>query len=78
MLINEIFPIIFLDCMRQLEMILGSESNESTDLYSRYECDRYGNFLPIQCSPTVCYCVDEYGFQIGEEVFLSEKDQLIC
>ena len=37
--------------------------NKVTELFGRYQCDNNGNYLPVQCSDTQCYCVNqETGF----------------
>ncbi|KAI2802501.1 hypothetical protein BLOT_009957 [Blomia tropicalis] len=49
-------------CARHMETIRAIKSkyrNKITELFGRYQCDRNGNYLPIQCSDSACYCVDQ-------------------
>lgn len=32
--------------------------NEKTELFGKYQCDKNGNYLPIQCFNHQCYCID--------------------
>lgn len=58
-------------CARQLEVIRSIKEkhrNKVTDLFGRYQCDKNGNYLPIQCSDTACYCVNpQNGYLVTDE-----------
>lgn len=58
-------------CARQLEVIRSIKTrhrNKVTDLFGRYQCDKNGNYLPIQCSDTACYCVSpQNGYLLTDE-----------
>ena len=45
---------------------------------SKPKCCDNGNYQSIQCMGGLCYCVDEYGRQIGEEVEQTDQHQLKC
>ena len=45
---------------------------------SKPKCCANGNYKSIQCIGGLCYCVDEYGRQVGGEVEQTEQDQLEC
>ncbi len=48
-----------------------------TELFSHYKCDKNGNYLPLQCSESVCYAVDgTYGYQISESVLKTDKTKI--
>lgn len=56
---------IFQDCVRELEMIRNikkEDQDKITEIFAHYQCDRNGNYRPMQCTESVCYCVDDYGF----------------
>jgi len=62
LLISNPFPYLATACARHLEKIRAipeSKRNKMTDLFRRYQCNKNGNYLPIQCSDSACYCVDE-------------------
>jgi len=49
--------------------LTGKDRDKVTELFSHYKCDKNGNYLPLQCSESACYCVDEeYGYLQGESV----------
>lgn len=58
-------------CARQLEVVRSIEGryrNKVTDLFGRYQCDKNGNYLPMQCSDTACYCVSaQNGYLLTDE-----------
>ena len=45
---------------------------------SKPKCCENGNYKAIQCMGGLCYCVDEYGRQVGEEVEQTDQSQLEC
>ena len=45
---------------------------------SKPKCCTNGNYQSIQCIGGLCYCVDEYGRQLGEEVDQSNQNELAC
>ena len=44
--------------MAKIREIKPENRNKVTELFSRYQCDTNGNYLPIQCSDSECYCVE--------------------
>lgn len=68
--------IAFIDCVRELELIrdlTGKERDKVTDLFSHYKCDKNGNYLPLQCSESVCYCVDPItGYQNDKSILKTD------
>ena len=42
------------------------------------KCCENGNYQAIQCMGGLCYCVDEYGRQVGGEVEQVDQSQLDC
>ena len=38
------------------------DQDKITEIFAHYQCDRNGNYRPMQCTESVCYCVDDYGF----------------
>lgn len=54
--------------MEKIRAIKPRYRNKVTDLFGRYQCDINGNYLPVQCSDTQCYCVDPItGFSVKPE-----------
>ena len=43
----------------------------------KIDCEN-GNYQSIQCMGGLCYCVDEYGRQVGGEVEQVDQSQLDC
>ena len=47
-------------CLRNKNLIRDiGKRDKITELFSKYQCDINGNYLPLQCSNTDCYCVDQ-------------------
>lgn len=44
--------------MEKIRAIKPKYRNKVTELFGRYQCDINGNYLPVQCSDSACYCVD--------------------
>ncbi|XP_076333717.1 uncharacterized protein LOC143237887 isoform X2 [Tachypleus tridentatus] len=71
---------MFCNCVR-VKLLLKNKSQTSglQDIFSEYRCDKNGNYLPMQCTPHVCYCVDSVtGFQIEKTVLPVNKNDLSC
>jgi hypothetical protein len=70
----------FIDCVRELELIRdisGKDRDKVTELFSHYKCDRNGNYLPLQCSESVCYTVDDtYGYQNSISILKSDSKKI--
>ena len=45
---------------------------------SKPKCCQNGNYKSTQCNGGLCYCVDEYGRQLGGEVDQANQRQLEC
>ena len=69
---------------QSLDMLSGRKMNCECALSRHYsinskpKCCDNGNFRPMQCMGGLCYCVDQYGRQIGEEIEQTKSDQLPC
>jgi hypothetical protein len=49
-----------------------------TELFSDYKCDKNGNYLPLQCSESVCYTVDDtYGYQVSKSILKTDKNKIL-
>ncbi|XP_027202590.1 uncharacterized protein LOC113796501 [Dermatophagoides pteronyssinus] len=56
-------------CLRNKNLIRDIRKRDKiTELFSKYQCDINGNYLPLQCSNTDCYCVNPItGYAILDE-----------
>jgi hypothetical protein len=69
------------NCVRELELIRdisGKHRDKVTELFSDYKCDKNGNYLPLQCSESVCYTVDDtYGYQVSKSILKTDKNKIL-
>ncbi|XP_022255899.1 thyroglobulin-like, partial [Limulus polyphemus] len=68
------------NCVR-MKLLLKNNSKMSglQTIFSKYRCDKNGNYLPMQCMSLACYCVDtKMGFQKGTAVLTVNKNDLPC
>ena len=68
--------------MEKIRAIKPRYRNKVTELFSRYQCDKNGNYLPIQCSDSACYCVDQETGYLNDKLepssaLKSEPEQVI-
>lgn len=73
-LMGKIFS-ISLACVRNQDLIRQiTKRDKITEIFSKYHCDQNGNYLPLQCSTTECYCVDPItGFAVTDGSLKTEK-----
>lgn len=65
---------IFVECARD-----KAEYEKTKMLGEMFSCSKNGNYEPIQCTGSVCYCVDENGNQEGDNgVPIGDTDSLNC
>ncbi|XP_054163327.1 thyroglobulin-like [Oppia nitens] len=60
-------------CVRDKELFkdIPDESRDKvTEMFSEYICDKNGNYLPLQCSESFCYCVDRQNGYINSTFLL--------
>ncbi|UXI21922.1 Homeobox protein GBX-1 [Sarcoptes scabiei] len=62
-------------CVRNQDLIRQiTKRDKITEIFSKYHCDQNGNYLPLQCSTTECYCVDPItGFAVTDGSLKTEK-----
>lgn len=54
--------------------IKKEDRDKITEIFAHYQCDRNGNYRPMQCAESVCYCVNDYGFAYSTQ----DADRLIA
>lgn len=65
---------IFVECARD-----KAEYEKTKMVGKMFSCSKNGNYEPIQCTGSVCYCVDENGKQVGDNgVPIGDTDSLNC
>ncbi len=52
------------------------DQDKVSELFIHYKCAKNGNYLPLQCTDSVCYCVDEYGYKSSEAKLKSESEEI--
>lgn len=68
-------------CLREKELLAKSENSDQVDEhFKKYKCDKYGNYERMQCIDSMCYCVNEMGFQndVTKSVFVIDQYKLRC
>ncbi|XP_023225825.1 thyroglobulin-like isoform X2 [Centruroides sculpturatus] len=68
-------------CLREKELLAKSENaDQVAEYFKKYKCNKMGSFEPRQCIDSMCYCVNEDGFQkeTDESVFVVDQYNLNC
>lgn len=55
--------------------IKKEDRDKITEIFAHYKCDKSGNYYPMQCAESVCYCVDDYGFSQDSDAILKTDEE---